>query len=67
MTTSKPETQKEKLLRMLKRLTEKVERANNIQHSRTSHTIPAEDWSELHQLTAESKALILEVEAWDKI
>jgi len=45
-------------LEMLKRLTEKIERANNLQHSRKGHTIPQEDWAEIYQLTAEAKTLI---------
>lgn len=47
-------------LEMLKRLTEKVERANNLQHSRKGHTIPQEDWAELFHLTNEAKSLIHE-------
>uniref|UniRef100_A0A6M3ILR0 Uncharacterized protein n=1 Tax=viral metagenome TaxID=1070528 RepID=A0A6M3ILR0_9ZZZZ len=49
-----------KVLEMLERLTEKIDRANSLQHSRKNHTIPAEDWSELYQLTAEAKAIIHE-------
>ena len=41
---------------MLMRLTEKVERVNAIQHSGGS--IEAEDWSELHALTNEAKAVL---------
>lgn len=43
-------------LSMLVRLTEKVERANAIQHSGGS--IEPEDWSELYQLTNEARAAI---------
>lgn len=43
-------------LTMLKRLTEKVARANAIQ--RSGGTIDAEDWSELKQLEAEATAVI---------
>lgn len=42
--------------RMLKRLTEKVERANAIQHSGVP--IEPEDWAELYQLTNEAKAVL---------
>ncbi len=41
---------------MLERLTEKVERANAIQHS--GGPIEAEDWSELFMLTNEAKAIL---------
>lgn len=41
---------------MLKRLTEKVARANGIQHS--GGRVTAEDWSELRALTNESSAVI---------
>lgn len=46
------------LRNMLQRLVEKVERANVIQHSRTGHSIPAEDWSELFMLTHEARTLL---------
>lgn len=46
------------LLEALERLTEKVARANDLQHSRKSRTIPTEDWSELYQLAAEARAAI---------
>ena len=46
------------MLAMLERLAEKVNRANILQHSRKSHTIPTEDWSELYHMTAEAKAII---------
>jgi len=42
-------------LNMLVRLTEKVSRANAIQHS--GGTIPPEDWAELYQLQNESKSI----------
>lgn len=41
---------------MLRRLTEKVRRANAIQHS--GGKLRAEDWAELYQLTNESFALL---------
>lgn len=41
---------------ILRRLTEKVQRANDIQHS--GGEITPEDWSELHQLTNEAQGLI---------
>jgi hypothetical protein len=44
------------LIRMLTRLTEKVERANTIQHSGVK--VLPEDWSELYQLTNEARAII---------
>ena len=44
------------LLTELRRLTEKVERANAIQHS--GGAIEPEDWSELYQLTNEARAAI---------
>ncbi len=44
------------LFQMLTRLTEKVERANAIQHS--GGIVAAEDWSELYALTNESKAVL---------
>jgi hypothetical protein len=47
------------LISILTRLTEKVERANSIQHS--GGKILAEDWSELYQLTNEAKAIIAKV------
>ena len=46
------------LLNSFMRLLEKVERANSLQHSRRSHTIPAEDWAELYRLTHEIRALM---------
>lgn len=46
---------------MIERLAEKVERANSLQHSRASHTIPAEDWSELFQLTNEARAILARI------
>lgn len=48
------------VLDVLVRLTEKVERANSLQHSRKDHTIPLEDWSELNQLATEARAIIRE-------
>ena len=45
-------------LNAVTRLVEKVERANSLQHSRRSHTIPAEDWAELFQLTGQIRALM---------
>lgn len=44
------------LLEAITRITEKVKRANDIQHSGTK--IPSEDWSELYQLTNEARAVI---------
>ena len=49
-----------KLLNMLKRLTEKVKKANDIQHS--GEHLVSEDWSELYMLQNESFALINEIE-----
>ena len=56
-------SRKERQLRdMLKRLTEKVERANQLQHSRATVEKPGEldfeDWSELHQLTNEARGIL---------
>jgi hypothetical protein len=48
------------LLSALMRLTEKVSRANAIQHS--CGTIQPEDWAELYQLQNESKAAIAKAE-----
>jgi hypothetical protein len=47
---------KELALRMLRRLAEKIERADNIHHA--GIRVRAEDWSELHQLVNEAKALL---------
>lgn len=44
----------------LMRLTEKVSRANAIQHS--GGTIQPEDWSELYQFQNESKAILAKAE-----
>jgi hypothetical protein len=44
------------LRNMLARLTEKIERANSIQHS--GGQVNAEDWSELYQLANESRAIL---------
>jgi hypothetical protein len=43
-------------IQILKRMTEKVERANNIQHS-GGHLI-AEDWAELYALTSQSRGIL---------
>jgi hypothetical protein len=43
-------------IQILKRLTEKVERANHIQHS-GGHLI-AEDWSELYALTNQARSIL---------
>lgn len=51
----------EELLLAIIRLTEKVERANSIQHS--GGRIHAEDWAELYQLANESRAAIAHSEA----
>lgn len=48
----------DEILHMLIRLTEKVERANMIQHSGIQ--IPAEDWAELYMLTNEARKIISE-------
>jgi hypothetical protein len=48
--------QRDELLAILSRLTEKVERANSIQHS--GGEILEEDWAELYQLANESRAAI---------
>lgn len=48
-------------VQMLRRLAEKVRRANSIQHS--GGRVSAEDWSELHQLTNEAFGLIDAAEA----
>lgn len=48
-----PENPKRKILNMLERLTEKVERANSIKRRLSN-----EDWAELHRLTSESRAII---------
>lgn len=45
---------------MLIRLTEKVERANSIQHS--GGEILPEDWSELHSLTHEARGVLHQAE-----
>jgi len=43
-------------VQILVRMTEKVERANAIQHS--GGTVTAEDWSELYSLTNEAKSVL---------
>ena len=43
-------------VQVLRRMTEKVERANHIQHS--GGKLMAEDWSELFSLTNEAKAVL---------
>lgn len=48
------------LLNVLKRLTEKLARANAIQHS--GARLQAEDWSELYQLQNESAGIIAKAE-----
>jgi hypothetical protein len=50
----------DELLNTLKRLTEKVIRANSIQHS--GCIIEPEDWSELYQLQNEAKVVIAKSE-----
>lgn len=46
----------EELANMLRRLASLTERANAIQHG--GETVEPEDWSELHDLTNEAKALL---------
>lgn len=53
-----------KVVSILTRLTEKVERANSLQHSGGS--ILAEDWSELYMLTNEARGVLAEVETPEK-
>lgn len=48
------------LANILTRLTEKVERANSIQHG--GGKVLAEDWSELYQLTNEARAILVRTE-----
>lgn len=48
------------MLNMLTRLTEKVERANSIQHG--GGKVLAEDWSELYQLTNEARDILIGME-----
>lgn len=48
------------LLDILKRLTEKTERANEIQHNGVR--VCAEDWAELYMLTNEARAAIAKAE-----
>lgn len=48
------------LIGMLRRLNEKVKRANDIQHS--GGTVTSEDWSELYDLTSEAGGLLDNVE-----
>jgi hypothetical protein len=50
-----------KLADVLRRLSEKTARANNLQHSRPSRTLLAEDWSELYALSNEAEAVL---DAW---
>jgi len=51
----------DELVAALERLTEKVERANTIQHSGGS--VLPEDWSELYQLTNESRGTLEKIQS----
>ena len=55
---------KARVLRTLRRLAEKVERADNLHHA--GFRIRAEDWSELNYLTNEAKVLLESCEAKGK-
>lgn len=47
---------------ILLRLTEKVERVNNLQHSRATRLISSEDWAELYQLTNEARQVLADTQ-----